>query len=460
MLIGNLLIHCTNEDFNSGIFEDTVLSKEDCKIKLENINGTYKIEGTYISKVIKTPDFHNLIFSWNAETPQNTKIKIYCRVLVEEVWSSWLSFGTWTTSDDRSSGLTDTTDEIAYVSTDTLIVNGNDKFATAFQYKLSLYSESSRTTPTVKLVAATMKNFLENNNILKIYDDNIFSDEISNYEGVLEVYPYSQLTKDPTIAKVMCSATSSAMVLKYHGIDITPEEVAWGVYDTQYDGFGNWPFNTAFISTFGLTSYIDYFHSIDDLKRELIKGNPILVSVRYKQPSIDKNLPTITNAAYPYTFGHIIVVKGFIRENGEEYVVVNDPAAENDSEVSLKYLAEEFDKAWSNKVAYVIHKDGKVKAKPERIKVKLIKTGKEKTTSEGLFKEFKIFMDNKEIDISNNNACSIMYKNSIDERFANYLPPETTSSIWINEDWFKDTLVNFRFVCKNCVTYDGDLKLI
>lgn len=454
MVNGNLILHNSYENFKNGSFENTKFSENNLGIALVPNNKCYQNAGIYISEIISTPEFEYGILSWNALTPPNTRIQLYGRVLVDNVWSSWLSWGTWTTTGDRYSLSTnESCDNIASVSTDTLMVKGDNKVATAFQYKVRLISEDIENSPIIKLISFSIRNPLPNKSIIKVYDNEVTYEDLDMDNKILSIYNYSQMTKDPKIAGVMCSATSSSMVLKYHGVDITPEEVAWSVYDSIYEGFGNWPFNTAFISTFGLTAYIDYFNSVDDLKREILNGNPVIVSVRYKRPDCDKALPIITNAPCNYTFGHIIVVKGFTKENGKEYVVVNDPAAKDESGVSLKYDIKEFLDAWSAKVAYVIHKDNEINPLIRRIPVNMKLTGNTKMIDSKMYSEYAIFHNTKLIDLSNKNALTIMYKTPESDIFNKYIEPTESSSIFISHDDLSKGISNFRFICKNSKIY-------
>ena len=453
MLTKSLLIHNSHNDFSQGTFESTEIIPNENSIKLIFYNNKYAIKGSYISSIIHTVDFKNLILSWNATTPIGTYIEIYCRVLVKNNWSKWLNIATWCTYSDKFSGKSDTSDHIACVNADTLLVKGSKNRGTAFQYKINFITKNPNSSPSVRLISASLKIIDENltNNKISFYNET--EHKISTFEGILNVIKYSQMTKDPKIASVMCSATSSSMVLNYYGVKITPEEVAAGVYDSVYDGFGNWPFNTAFISTFGLESYIQYFDSIADIKKELFNNNPVIVSVRYRQPSVHKDLPIISNAPTSYTNGHIIVVTGFIRENGKEYVVVNDPAASNDENVSLKYLLSEFLEAWNNKVAYVVHKTTDAILQPHRIPATLYRTGNEKIIDYLVYSEYKLKVDNTEIDISQNSVSTIMFKNCTDLTFNKYCSIEDTSSCWVANKEISDWALDFMFICKNGMTY-------
>ena len=81
----------------------------------------------------------------------------------------------------------------------------------------------------------------------------------------------------------------------------------------------------------------------------------ILFSIKFFNKK-NKLYPYIENAPLT-TSGHLIVVCGFSNKNGEQYVVVNDPAAEDDESVRVEYRLEQFMEAWSNSdyIMYIVH---------------------------------------------------------------------------------------------------------
>jgi uncharacterized protein YvpB len=359
-----LFIHNSYKDFSSGSVNGVIVADESKgRIILNRKDSNYVSEGTFTSEVINTLPFQYLILSWNAEAPKGTAVKIEAQVLIDrsgsKVWSSWLSFGTWSSEGVRSSALKeDSSDESACIDTDTLRIKGsNGEAAEALRYRITLKTADSCITPVVRLIAGTIRNTNAEEDIpsLSVFER---SPDILNLNRELPVARFSQMVQDPKIASVICSPTSITMILNYYGLNLVPEDTAAGVFDTEYDGYGNWPFNTAFAGNMGFEAYVSYCGSIYDLKKEIYNGHPLAVSVKYKNSEdIDAKLPVIHGAPIKKTNGHLIVVCGFVKENGEDYVIVNDPAAESNEAVRLKYLVEEFDAAWktSGRVAYIIH---------------------------------------------------------------------------------------------------------
>lgn len=357
-----IFIYSTSSDFavNANDLEDVEISNDigDGAIVLKSD----KLKGAYTSDIIDTNEFNNLVFSWDSDTPEGTSIQVEARVFAKtldsngqliEKWSNWLSWGTWGTFIKRASGTGTTDDAVAYVDTDTLVIKGsNGQTANKIQYRVTLNTNICGVTPSVRLIAGTIRNTFLDPGINK----ELTYDQYLSNSMFLDVPRFSQMVRDPSIANSICSATSIAMILNYYGTHILPEESAWGVYDYNYDGFGNWPFNTAYASSFGYRAYVEY-STIEGLKREIYDGHPVAVSVAYKNSvNVKADLPVLDSAPIESTYGHLIVVCGFTNENGIDYIIVNDPAAASDEGVRVKYKLDQFKAAWAEfgNLAYII----------------------------------------------------------------------------------------------------------
>ena len=350
---GNSLIQSTESDFS-----ENASSMENVDISGNNGDGAITLKsgaqnGVYTSSPFNTNLFNKLVLSWSSDTPEGTSIQLEARVMTgNDSWSNWLSFGIWGTSIRRSSGTGVTDDAVAKVDVDTLVVK-DGQMARKIQYRVIFNSDRSGVAPTVRLVSGALRNTNPGQGIGKVFTDN---PDLSNLR-VLDVPQFSQMVRDPSIAHYICSPTSVAMILNYYGTAVQPEDSAWGAYDYSCDEFGNWPFNTAYASSFGYTAYVDY-STIDGLKREIASGHPAVASVAYKNSVyVDEDLPVIDGAPISYTYGHLIVVCGFVNEGGTEYIVINDPAADSDAGVRVRYRLDQFAAAWaeSGNITYIIH---------------------------------------------------------------------------------------------------------
>jgi uncharacterized protein YvpB len=345
----NIFIYTTSSDFavNTAGLKDVEISNDigDGAIVLKSDT----LKGVYTSNIIDTNEFNNLVFSWNSDTPEGTSIQVEARVFAKTLDSNGqLTFI------KRASGNGITDDSVAYVDIDTLVIKGsNGQTADKIQYRVTLNTNIYGVTPSVRLISGTIRKTIPDQGI----------NNVSTYASylltpkVLDVPRFSQMVRDPSIANSICSATSVAMILNYYGTHILPEESAWGVYDYNYNGFGNWPFNTAYAASFGYRAYVEY-STIEGLKREIYYGHPVAVSVAYKNSvNVKADLPVVDGAPIESTYGHLIVVCGFTNENGTEYIIVNDPSAANDEGVRVKYKLDQFEAAWAKfgNIAYIIH---------------------------------------------------------------------------------------------------------
>ncbi len=142
---------------------------------------------------------------------------------------------------------------------------------------------------------------------------------------------YSQMQRYMKIASSICSPTSVAMAVSYHGVDVSPDEMAWSVNDYGADMFGNWPFNTAAAASHGFmsTSLCGAPKDGDPyaVKQEINDGNPVVVSVRYRRPTSTASYPAVERTSPLTNRGHLVLVRGFTWQDGREYVIVNDAAA-------------------------------------------------------------------------------------------------------------------------------------
>jgi hypothetical protein len=140
------------------------------------------------------------------------------------------------------------------------------------------------------------------------------------------------------------------MVIEYWGTRLDGEELAWvspghpdpqvvfaarHTYDHRYQGTGNWAFNAAYASHFGLDAEITQLPSMEHLERLVAHGMPIITAQAFDQDEI-------VGANYR-TPGHLWVVTGFTREGD---VIVNDPASPSNPQVRKVFNRRQYENAW------------------------------------------------------------------------------------------------------------------
>lgn len=310
-------------------------------------------EGVWTSPELDVPAFEYLVASWGADTPDGTWVEIKARAYVDmyDQWSGWLSWGKWGTSVKRGSA--DTSETLAEVDTDTLIILGSKgETSSRIQLMAVLHSDDAAVTPTLRQVCTTSKNTLEGQAI-PTYHPNA---GMELPEKVLLDTPcYSQMIRDSAIGSVICSPTSMTMLLndRNSALDLLPEEVALREFDFNYQGFGNWPFTVAAAGAYGYSAYCHYA-DLDFVREELACGRSVAMSVRYSSRTTGNN-PYLENGAAGDTSGHLIVIVGYETIDGVDYFYSNDSAATGDASCAhRRYRADQLETAWSGRLAYVV----------------------------------------------------------------------------------------------------------
>lgn len=294
----------------------------------------YRESGSFISSPLDPGiAFTNLVPFWNASTPPGTKVKIKAKIKRAGTWSEWLALATW--GNDESYTYSKDSRHVN-VAIDTLKVRQGR--GSEFKLRIDLHTENRENTPEVRLLGSTFWSSPSETR----KDEN---SETSEYLRSLKVPKESQFEEESSIAELICSPTALSMVLQYFGRDVSPSEAAANVYDRGAKIYGNWSFNVAYAASRGLKSYVRYFTSTTGLKEEIAEGHPVVVSVAYQKGELQ-------GAPIDSTAGHLLVVRGFAKRDGREYVIVNDPAAKSKAEVRRTYQLDQFVSAWQG-IGYV-----------------------------------------------------------------------------------------------------------
>ncbi len=319
-------------------------------------NGGSYYGGWITSSVYETTTlFDTLIPSWEAVTPAGTWMELEVRVRSEDSWTPWFGMGVWaseTSSMERHS--VDGQRSGAWeVLTDTLQSKGL-VFADAYQYRLTLFTEQWDVSPLVRGVSMTVSDSYRHGENLGAAGTGLWGLELAVPARSEMVYPDG--------GEVWCSPASLSMVMAYWagetgdpGLDQPVPAVAAGTYDYVYQGWGNWPFNTAYASAYGLKATVNRFSSIEQLERWMEMGVPVVASIAWDNNYAERQL---SGAPLTWSDGHLLVVRGF---DSSGNVVVNDPAGNDDSEVRRVYSRDEFAQAWfsgSGGVVYLVYPGG------------------------------------------------------------------------------------------------------
>ena len=326
------------------------------------VGGEYLVGEAVSPELAAGFSFVDLLPSWDARTPRGSWIEVWLRAEVPEdaesglvpagrSWSDWYNLGVW--AEDGSVVLRHSVegqkDDHGSVATDTLSLRSP---AAYFQIKVRFFG-SADADPSLRSAAVAVST-------AKPAHPEVLPRSGSKGRGrILEGVPeVSQMTY-PDGGKVWCSPVAVSMVLGYwdpaggSDEDRVREAVA-GVYDSVFEGWGNWSFNAAYAAARGYEARVARFESLSRLEPYIASGIPVVLSVSWDE---DKGRP-LSGAPIRSSRGHLTLLVGFDPEGDP---VLNEPAAPTRSEVRRTYKRSELEARWleaSGGAVYLIHPPG------------------------------------------------------------------------------------------------------
>jgi hypothetical protein len=321
-------------------------------------NGDAFYYGTALSPEIRPArPIASVIASFAASTPPGTWIQLHVRARLPSGYTKWYPLPIWAAdfSTVKRHSVKGAGDAVANVDVDTFLLKDKQPGASAYQLRITLFSTATALSPAVRRVAGTAQNG-GTRAPSKPGDPAVWG-------TALEVPPRSQELPEYKGkgygggGEVWCSPTSTSMVMAYWSTQLgrsalnqTVPDAAAGCYDWVYNGTGNWPFNTAYSSTFGLSGYIVRLDSLTQAEEWIRAGVPLILSVAWKPGELP-------GAPISQTSGHLIVLRGF---DAKGDALVNDPAAPNNDSVQRVYPRTNLEAAWdhSGRTAYAVFPEG------------------------------------------------------------------------------------------------------
>ncbi len=254
--------------------------------------------------------WNELILSWNAAAPAGTFLKIEACAILPDHATKFYTLGDWS-PDNKTfprASVRHQQDADGTVDTDTLILT---QPAGAARIRVTL-GGTNGVRPTLKFLGASFSN-TRVPPATRPPNRAAWGKIISTPEHSQHGYPNE---------KGWCSPTSLSMVLSRWAdvlhrpeMNLTVPEVAANVYDDDFAGTGNWPFNTAFAGSFpGMRSFVTRLDDLSEVEDWIVAGIPVVLSGRWDW--LQPGRP-------PDTDGHLIVCIGFTPAGD---VVINDPA--------------------------------------------------------------------------------------------------------------------------------------
>jgi Peptidase_C39 like family len=289
--------------------------------------------------------WNELIVSWNADAPAGTFLKIEARAILPDHKTAFYTLGQSSLDNQifPRTSVRGQRDADGKVETDTLVLN---ELAQAAQVRVTLGGTNSEM-PKLKFLGLSFCNSRARP-----------PEHPSNHAAWGKIIPtpeHSQLSYPQE--KGWCSPTSVSMalsrwaeVLQRPELKVDVPEVAAKVYDDDYAGTGNWPFNTAFAGSFpGMRSYVSRFDDISELEDWIADGIPVVISAPW-----NLLLPGRKDTGN----GHLVVCIGFTKDGD---VVINDPAT-NLKKDSVRHIYRRANviRAWaaSHNTVYLIYPVG------------------------------------------------------------------------------------------------------
>jgi len=319
--------------------------------------------GSWTSSWMQTRfPFSQLIPSWTAETPTGSwiEVEIQARTAAGRE-TRWWRMGTWAYGDEtiRRTSVNGQSDADGAVETDTFKTRAEKM--TAYRARVTLARGSAAASPMLRRMNAVVSD-------TRSYTPRYPSPRYTDRAMELAVPRYSQEIHAGEFpeydggGEAWCSPTSTEMVVEYWNKRPTSTEMSWVgphadpqvdyaarfTYDAAYGGTGNWPFNTAYASRFGLSARVLQLGSLNDAERYILAGVPLVASISHARGA----LPGFLNN--DGTTGHLLVIIGFTASGD---VIANDPAATSNATVRRVYGREAFERAWiggSGGVVYFI----------------------------------------------------------------------------------------------------------
>ena len=308
-------------------------------MRSQNENG----ETVLLSPEIKAQiPWNELIVSWNADAPAGSFLKVEARALLSGRETKYYTLGCWSPDGKivPRTSVRGQKDADGNVDTDTLVLN---QPAEAAQIRVTL-GGTNGALPTLKFLGASFAN-TKMPPATRPPNRGAWGKIIATPEHSQHGYPNEKGWCSPTSLSMLLSRWAG--ILQRPEMNLTVPQVAAAVYDQDFDGTGNWPFNTAFAGSFnGMRGYVTRFDDLSEVETWIAAGIPVILSARWDW--LQPGRP-------PADEGHLVVCIGFT-ENGD--VVINDPATRLDRGESVRHIYKRADviRSWtkSHNAVYLV----------------------------------------------------------------------------------------------------------
>ncbi|GAB4313013.1 MAG: hypothetical protein Kow0059_03950 [Candidatus Sumerlaeia bacterium] len=342
--IDRLIVFETAQDFLSGFYSSSEPFSGDAPpgVQLKrNPSGIFSRSGYYESPEI-SPGFlfKEALPSWNIELPPGTGYAIQlCVKGPTGTWSSWYYLGGYKVLWEIP--FKKVTENVhGRIDVDHWVGFGA---VPKIKFRVWLFTASDRRSPVLRRFFLHLRGYPEDNPDYKM--ENEGEEGAQAKMGIGDLPPSvhldvpwrSQAILGKELKSQACCPTSAAMLLEFAGHDVTTTDVARRTFDLESAMYGVWPRASQVLSEFGLRAYVRRYRTLDEARRTLADGQPIIISIK-AQPG---QLP---EAPYRRTNGHLLVLTGY---DGQDWFIVNDPATSDPARGrQVRYSAAGLEDVW------------------------------------------------------------------------------------------------------------------
>lgn len=275
----------------------------------EKARGAKPGELVLLSPVLEARlPWDELVVSWNAVTPPRTFLKVEARAFNGEVPTRYYAMGLWSSDPAHypRESVPNQQDADGSVVTDTLKLQ---RSSGKVQVRLTLGGDDLLV-PKLRFLGLCLTETQAAPPVL--------APHFAAWGRQLPVIERSQMAYPN--GKVLCSPTTVSMLLNFWAqklrrpeLDRDVPEIVDAIYDAQWQGTGNWPFNMAYAGSFpGMIAYVTRMSDVSELEDWLAGGIPVGLSVCYDR----------LRGKGPGPNGHLVVLVGFTPDGDP---IINDP---------------------------------------------------------------------------------------------------------------------------------------
>jgi hypothetical protein len=301
--------------------------------------GDQPLETVLTSPLLATRiKWDELIASWNVEMSKGSYLKIEARAIYPDCSTKYYVMGLWSRDPSRHprESVSNQKDDHGDVSTDTLVLH---RPCDRLQIRLTLGPEDNQK-PKLKFLGLCLSDTKSKVPALP--------PNRAAWGTLIPVPERSQMAYPN--GKVLCSPTTVSMLMSYWSqklmrpeIDRDVPEIVTEVYDANWQGAGNWPFNTGYAGSYpGMRGYVARLTDISELEDWLARGIPVGLSVCYDR----------LRGKGPGPNGHLVVCVGFT-EDGDP--ITNDPGTSRNVRKTFPRKNLIYAWAYSRNTAYLIY---------------------------------------------------------------------------------------------------------